>query len=63
MTRNVGNTDRIIRIILGVVLVVLAAAIPAWPLALVALVPFGTALMGFCPLYRVFGLSTCPAKA
>ncbi|MBZ0292247.1 MAG: DUF2892 domain-containing protein [Anaerolineae bacterium] len=63
MSRNVGNTDRIVRIILGIVIIVAAAYLQVWPLALVAIIPIGTALVGFCPLYRLFGLSTCPVKA
>lgn len=68
MTANVGSLDRVIRIVLGLVLII-AAFVPALglfsqPLAqggavIVGLVLIGTALMRFCPLYRLFGLSTC----
>lgn len=67
MKTNVGNMDRIIRIVLaavlaglyfggivegtvGIVLVVLAAVFTL------------TAAIGFCPLYTLLGLNTCPAK-
>lgn len=63
MSQNVGNTDRIIRVILGIVIIAAAAYLETWTLALVAIIPFGTALVGFCPFYRLFGLSTCPVKA
>jgi len=67
MHANVGSIDRIVRIIAGVVLVVLAF-VPALPLAaspvlqwgavLVGFVLVMTALVRFCPLYALFRLST-----
>ncbi|MCC6717736.1 MAG: DUF2892 domain-containing protein [Acetobacteraceae bacterium] len=61
MVRNVGGIDRILRIVVGLVLLGLTyfGVIGWW--GLVGIVPLGTALMGFCPLYRLFGASTCPA--
>ncbi len=68
MTANVGSTDRLIRIILGLILVVLPFvtnfAIWANPIAavgvpIVGLVLIVTALVRFCPLYRLFGMRTC----
>ncbi|ODT66273.1 MAG: hypothetical protein ABS75_27810 [Pelagibacterium sp. SCN 63-23] len=68
MRANVGSPDRIARIIIGIVLNV-AAFLPALPLAanpilqwgavLVGAVLIVTALVRFCPLYTLFGLSTC----
>lgn len=66
MRHNVGRTDRIIRAALlapaAVVVAVLAG--PSTALGIVALViaavMVGTAAAGFCPLYRVLGISTCP---
>lgn len=60
MTRNVGGIDRILRIVLGLVLIALAATgtIGAW--GWVGLVPLATAAIGFCPLYTALGFSTCP---
>lgn len=62
MKTNVGGFDRILRIVLGLVLIGLAATgtVGAW--GWIGIVPLGTALLGFCPLYTVFGLSTCPAR-
>lgn len=59
MNRNVGNTDRIIRIVLGIVILALGVAAQSW-LAVLAIIPFGTALIGWCPLYTLFGIRTCP---
>lgn len=62
MTRNVSNLDRIIRVVIAVVSAIAAMSAGSSGLAivlyLVAAIMLGTAAMGFCPLYRVFGLST-----
>ncbi|MFO1330035.1 MAG: DUF2892 domain-containing protein [Rubrivivax sp.] len=62
MKANVGGIDRILRFVLGLVLVALAATgtIGAW--GWIGVVPLGTAAMGFCPLYTVLGFSSCPVK-
>ncbi len=62
MKSNVGGIDRILRIVAGLVLIALAltGTIGAW--GWIGLVPLGTALFGFCPLYTVLGLNTCPMK-
>lgn len=59
---NVGGIDRILRIVLGLVLIGLALAgtIGAW--GFVGIVPLATALMRSCPVYTMLGLDTCPAK-
>lgn len=62
---NVGNTDRIIRVIVGVVVLALFFVFPdsGWRwLALIGFVPLVTGLMGSCLIYTVFGLSTCPLE-
>lgn len=62
MKSNVGGIDRILRIVLGLVLIGLAATgtIGLWGWIGVVLV--ATAAIGFCPLYTVFGFSSCPIK-
>ena len=59
---NEGNTDRIVRIILGIVLIVLGLATSQHLLAVVGLVPLLTGLSGFCLIYRLLGISTCPVE-
>lgn len=68
MTVNIGHTDRVIRLILGVLLIGLPLMNlpPIWasPLAAYASMALGavlaiTSTVKFCPLYRIFGLSTC----
>jgi hypothetical protein len=60
MTMNEGSLDRAIRIILGIALLSLTVAGPKTMLGLIGLVPLLTGIIGFCPLYRLVGLSTCP---
>ncbi|MEO9682153.1 MAG: DUF2892 domain-containing protein [Tateyamaria sp.] len=59
MTRNLANWDRIARLVLGGLLVLLAitGTIGVWGFLGVILV--GTAFVSFCPVYRIFGLKTC----
>jgi predicted RND superfamily exporter protein len=57
MKHNVGSTDKIIRIILGIVIAVLGYYYKSW-WGLIALVPLLTAFISFCPLYPIFKLST-----
>ncbi len=64
MTTNESSVDRIIRVVIGVVALIAAFAvglssIGGIVLAVVGAVMLVTAAVGFCPLYRVFGISTC----
>ena len=63
MTRNVGVFDRAVRLVLGILVLGLYGALdPPWKyVALLGLIPIGTALTGNCPMYSLFGFSTCPA--
>ncbi|PKQ32779.1 MAG: DUF2892 domain-containing protein [Actinobacteria bacterium HGW-Actinobacteria-2] len=67
MTKNVGNTDKVVRAAIGVIALVAAFLIgitSGWGivLAVVAVIALVTAAVGFCPLYRVFGINTCATK-
>jgi hypothetical protein len=65
MKRNVGGVDKALRIIVGLGLLSLLFVLEGsarW-LGLIGVVPLGTALVGFCPLYGVLGLNTCPAQS
>jgi hypothetical protein len=55
---NVGNIDRVLRIIVGLGLLSLIFVGPKTMWGLIGLIPLITAFVGFCPLYRIFGLST-----
>lgn len=56
---NEGTLDRTIRIVLGLALISLVFVGPRSLLGLVGAVPLLTGVIGFCPLYRVFGIRTC----
>ena len=63
MNRNEGTTDRIIRIVIGLVLV--AWSLIAFPsmwvlLLLLGAVLAGTGVAGWCPAYHLVGIQTCP---
>jgi Protein of unknown function (DUF2892) len=62
MKSNVGGIDRILRILVGIALIALTltGAIGVW--GWIGVVPLATAALGFCPLYTVLGLSTCPVN-
>ena len=62
MKSNVGGIDRVLRIVLGLALIAmtLTGTIGVW--GRIGLVPLGTAALGFCPLYAMLGLNTCPMK-
>ncbi len=67
MKKNMGNTDRIIRLLLAAVVAVLYFTnIITGTLGIVLLVLAGvfvlTSLISFCPLYTLVGLNTCPAQ-
>ncbi len=60
MKANEGKLDRIFRIIVGIGLISLVFVGPQTLWGLVGLVPLLTGVIGFCPLYKVFGFDTCP---
>lgn len=62
MSRNEGTLDRVLRVILGLVLISLVFVGPQTVWGWVGVVPLLTGLVGYCPLYSVFGIRTCPMK-
>jgi membrane protein implicated in regulation of membrane protease activity len=62
MSTNEGSIDRVVRVILGVALLAIVFVGPQSPIGWLGLVPLATGLLGFCPLYRIFGFSTAAAK-
>ena len=59
MKSNVGGIDRILRIVIGAVLVVLAATGQVGVWGWIGLLPLATGLMGWCPPYSLLGINTC----
>jgi hypothetical protein len=62
MTQNIGNTERIIRIVGGLVLIALAATGTVGVWGWLGLVPLATGLVGWCPPYSLLGINTCKNK-
>jgi hypothetical protein len=58
---NEGTIDRVIRVAAGAVILSLAFVGPQTPWGYVGVIPLLTGLVGFCPIYKLFGISTCPA--
>jgi hypothetical protein len=63
--KNEGNIDRIVRVVVAVAALIGAAAVGLGTvggiiLLAVAAIMGVTAAIGFCPIYRVIGVSTCP---
>jgi len=61
MFANENTFDRVARVIVGLVVVSLIFVGPKTLWGLVGLVPLLTGAIGFCPLYRLVGISTCRA--
>ncbi|WP_394730834.1 DUF2892 domain-containing protein [Altererythrobacter sp. GH1-8] len=59
MTRNEGTVDRVLRVIVGLVLIALALTGTFSPWGWVGVVPLVTGLVGMCPIYSLLGVSTC----
>ncbi len=66
MKRNIGTVDRVIRVIVGLLalggIFLVSATWLKVVLGIVGIVMLFTAATGFCGLYTLFGISTCPAK-
>lgn len=68
MQKNVGTLDRVLRVVVGLVLIAYALGLLApdtgynvW--GWIGIVPILTAVVSFCPAYRIFGLRTCKAES
>lgn len=64
MIKNVGKTDKMIRIVAGVILIALdlfevVTGSFSWILSLVAVILIVTAVVNFCPIYQLLGKNTC----
>ena len=65
LKKNEGNLDRILRIVVGAALIagyfMNSGGAYSW-LYLLGIIPLVTGLIGSCPLYTIFGISTCKLK-
>lgn len=61
-TTNVGSTDRILRIVVGLVLIALVFVGPQTPWGWLGIIPLATGFLRTCPAYSLLGVSTCKVK-
>lgn len=62
MSVNMGSADRIIRALIGIVLLALVFVGPQTPWGWIGVIPLATALIGNCPAYSLLGVKTCKTK-
>ena len=62
MSINVGSWDRVLRVVVGLVLIGLAATGTVGLWGWIGVVPLATGLFRFCPAYTLLGINTCPMK-
>lgn len=62
MKLNVGGIDRVLRIVIGLVLIGLAATGTVGWWGWLGIVPLATGAIGWCPPYALLGWSTCSMK-
>jgi hypothetical protein len=62
MKTNVGNVERVIRVVAGLVLIGLAATDTIGWWGWLGLMPLATGLLGWCPPYTLLGINTCSVK-
>ena len=58
MQSNMSSTDRVIRVVVGIVLLSLVFIGPQTAWCYLGLIPLATALVGYCPMYRLLHIST-----
>ena len=63
MKLNVGGIDRILRIVVGLVLIALAVTGTVGWWGWLGVIPLATGLFSFCPLYTLLGFNSCPVRS
>lgn len=61
MKKNMGKTDRWIRVIIGLAIIATGIYFKSW-WGLIGIIPLATSLISTCPLYLPFGISTRRAR-
>lgn len=62
LPRNEHTVERVIRVVVGLALLSIVFVGPKTLWGLIGLVPLATGALGSCPLYTLFGFSTCPVE-
>ncbi len=62
MNMNVGIIDKVVRVVSGLVLIglTLTGMIGLW--GWIGIILLATGVMGWCPLYQIMGMKTCPTE-
>jgi hypothetical protein len=61
MKRNLGDTERVIRVIIGIIVFAIGFYYHSW-WGLLGLIPFVTGIIAWCPIYALLGWSTYKPK-
>lgn len=64
-SKNMGQTDRLIRAVVGVIAIILFFTLAGglkWLALIVGIVMLATSAMGSCPPYAILGINTCKTK-
>ena len=61
MKKNIGTADRVIRIIVGVIIIILGLVLKSW-WGIIGILPIFTAVISWCPPYALLGISTLKAE-
>lgn len=61
MKANIGSADRVVRVVVGLVILVVGIFCRSW-WGLIGLIPLLTAVVRYCPLYVPFGITTCKTE-
>lgn len=62
MERNIGDVERVVRVVAGLAILSLVFVGPQTLWGLFGIVPILTGLSGWCPPYQLLGISTCKHK-
>lgn len=62
MKTNIGTSERIVRVVLGVGILSLAFVGPQSPWAYLGILPVVSGLVGWCPPYTLLGIDTAHPK-
>ena len=62
LAKNEGTVDRVLRVVVGLVLISLVFVGPQTAWGWIGLLPLVTGAIGSCPAYSVFGINTCGVK-
>lgn len=61
MSKNIGTIDRVVRIVLGLIIIVYGVLNNSF-LGLIGIIPLLTGVISFCPLYKILKIDTCSCK-